>query len=358
MPGISKASHGGFLVCCVLLAFTAPVGGATFNVNSTTDLGDSNPGDGVCSASGVFCTLRAAIEESNELGGSHTINLPNGVYLLTLGELEVLTDIDLQGAGAASCVVDGNNSSRVFNVDSFTMRASGLTVQNGNANNYGGGGFRIAPSTATLILEDAVVRNNSTVSGGAGIMNEGTLSITRTILSGNASPSGGGAIWSVGTLTVFATEITGNTSSGGYGGGLLLTGSAELTDVTISGNTAAGYFWVDRWLGGDHGPVAQRPDHYHRAACYRGFRHCRNRPGGQGGHSHQPQQTRLPHQRTNGDGAGIFSGWRGCPDQHRNRQVYVACQIRIGVQKPYIQERDCEHSPWTTIPACYPTRNR
>ncbi len=250
MSGISKASHGGFLVCCVLLAFTTPVGGATFNVNSATDLSDSNPGDGVCSASGVFCTLRAAIEESNALGGSNVIILPEGTYLLTLGELEVLTDIDLQGAGAASCVVDGNNSSRVFNVDSFTMRASGLTVQNGNANNYGGGGFRIAPSTATLILEDAVVRNNSTVSGGAGIMNEGTLSITRTILSGNASPSGGGAIWSVGTLTVFATEITGNTSSGGYGGGLLLGGSTELTDVTISGNTAAGYFWVDRWLGG------------------------------------------------------------------------------------------------------------
>jgi len=247
MPGFLKTSHVGFVVCCVFLAFTAPVDGATFTVNTTTDLGDSNPGDGVCSATGVFCTLRAGIEESNALGGSHVIILPGGTYVLALGELNIFTDIDLQGAGAASCVVDGNNSSRVFAVQSnVTMRASGLTVQNGNSGNDGSG-FLIF-QFATLILEDAVVSNNSATHNGAGIYNHGTLSVARSTLSGNVSNFSGGAIWNGGDLTMVATEITGNTAP--VGGGLIALGTTELTDVTISGNTALGYYASDQWHGG------------------------------------------------------------------------------------------------------------
>ena len=247
MPGFLKTSHVGFVVCCVFLAFAAPVDGATFTVNTTTDLGDSNPGDGVCSATGVFCTLRAAIEESNALGGSNTIVLPGGTYILTLGQLNTQNEIDLQGAGTTTCVVDGNASSRVFDVLSFaTLRASGLTVQNGTAN-WAGGGFWIQP-VANLILEDAVVSNNSATYSGAGIANEGALSITRSTLSGNVSGERGGAIWSNGDLTVVETEITGNTAD--VGGGLVANGTTVLTDVIISANTANGYYSTDRWQGG------------------------------------------------------------------------------------------------------------
>ena len=42
---------------------------ANFLVNSTADSSDSTPGDGVCNAGGGACTLRAAIEEANALGG-------------------------------------------------------------------------------------------------------------------------------------------------------------------------------------------------------------------------------------------------------------------------------------------------
>lgn len=50
---------------------------ATFVVNSSSNTGDSNIGNGICrtsnGGSGV-CTLRAAIQEANALGGTHTIN--------------------------------------------------------------------------------------------------------------------------------------------------------------------------------------------------------------------------------------------------------------------------------------------
>ncbi len=47
-------------------------------VNSTSDLGDTNPGDGKCQTVDCNCTLRAAIEEANALAGKDTIcfNIP------------------------------------------------------------------------------------------------------------------------------------------------------------------------------------------------------------------------------------------------------------------------------------------
>ncbi len=57
----------------------------TFNVDSTGDLPDLMPGDGKCEASGVVCTLRAAIEEANATAGKDEIafNIPGqGPYVI------------------------------------------------------------------------------------------------------------------------------------------------------------------------------------------------------------------------------------------------------------------------------------
>ncbi len=75
------------LVCCVILTFAPhgfvafisppPVYAADLLVNSTGDEGDFSPGDGECAINenpGADCTLRAAIEEANALGGGNTIS--------------------------------------------------------------------------------------------------------------------------------------------------------------------------------------------------------------------------------------------------------------------------------------------
>src|SRR5262245_66461475 len=56
----------------VILALSATTQAATFVVNSTLDASDANPGNGICATSGGVCTLRAAIEESNNLAGTDT----------------------------------------------------------------------------------------------------------------------------------------------------------------------------------------------------------------------------------------------------------------------------------------------
>ena len=59
-----------------LLGTTDRAFGATFTVNETGNLGDVNPADGVCETApgNGICTLRAAIEEANQLPGFDTIN--------------------------------------------------------------------------------------------------------------------------------------------------------------------------------------------------------------------------------------------------------------------------------------------
>ncbi|MBV9613644.1 MAG: CSLREA domain-containing protein, partial [Acidobacteriaceae bacterium] len=61
---------------------STPSWAADFVVNSTADVVDANPGDGICetSAGNRVCTLRAAIQEAGALAGSHTITLPSGTY--------------------------------------------------------------------------------------------------------------------------------------------------------------------------------------------------------------------------------------------------------------------------------------
>ena len=49
--------------------------GQNFEITTTYDAVDANLGNGVCDDGTGNCTLRAAIQESNAIGGDHTITL-------------------------------------------------------------------------------------------------------------------------------------------------------------------------------------------------------------------------------------------------------------------------------------------
>lgn len=70
--------------------------GPTFTVNAIADGADASPGNGICATSSGWCTLRAALQESNASAGSNTINfsLPgSGVRTIQLnGSLPTIND--------------------------------------------------------------------------------------------------------------------------------------------------------------------------------------------------------------------------------------------------------------------------
>ena len=259
---------------------------ATFTVNSLADTSDAAPGNGACADAGGQCTLRAAIEEANALSGDDTINFSvTGTINLT-SALPSLTNMTINGPGSGLLTVrrDTGGNYRIFLINGFIVRISGLTVTNGRTpdgtsgsvfGNPGGDGAGIS-ATGTVTLTDVVVTGNRTGNGGpggsstggwggsgAGIAAAGTLTLTNVTVSNNTTGNGetgnfggtggrgGGIFFNSGTLTITNSTISGNTTGngasgtaggasgggGGDGGGILMNGGTlTMTNVVVTGN--------------------------------------------------------------------------------------------------------------------------
>jgi hypothetical protein len=100
-----------------------------------------------------------------------------------------------------------------------------------------------------LTIEDSIISHNVIGGigggGGGGIYNfaSGTVSILRTTISANTTEdlSGGAGILNFGVLSVTQSTISGNVALGGsyqFGGGVYNSGTATISNSTISGNSA------------------------------------------------------------------------------------------------------------------------
>lgn len=145
----------------------------------------------------------------------------------------------------------------IFALARESLTLTSLTVSNNNATDMGGG---LVAGGSYVAISDSVVSGNQApegIVGGAyvasiGGPNAGTVSVTNTRISDNTSALVGGA-FIAGFMEDFNTSldrvtVTGNVatdppdSSSLYSsvGGLLLFGSAEISNSTISNNTGTG----------------------------------------------------------------------------------------------------------------------
>src|SRR5690242_11137800 len=130
----------GVAIGIVLLGIflSASTQAAVFTVNSSVDLSDASPGNGICETApgNGACTLRAAIQETNALAGADEIVLPPNSYVLTnVSELAITDSLTITGGGASTTIIDGNKSvrpdSRVLAIGSgITVNISGVTIHN------------------------------------------------------------------------------------------------------------------------------------------------------------------------------------------------------------------------------------
>jgi predicted outer membrane repeat protein len=254
-------------------------GGTVFTVDTTADLPDAAI-DGICATVEGSCSPRAAVQEANATPESDVINLPRGKFKLKLegagedqaatGDLDILADLTIQGAGADATQLQGKND-RIFEIFNCTVTITDLTVTKGKVGDrddigdeFNGGGIR---TEGDLTLTDVVVKNNKSSDDGGGIASFGTLTLTRVTVSKNkAGDDAGGVDNDDGTVTMTDTTISKNKAGGETGGleteGGLMTalrvtidsnsaksdaggvgieqdGTFEGTNVTISGNKAA-----------------------------------------------------------------------------------------------------------------------
>jgi CSLREA domain-containing protein len=252
-----------------LVLFPGSLFATTFPVTKTADTDD-----GICDPD---CSLREAIGAANANPGADDVPIPAGIYRLSLGQLVVSDDVEIAGAGEASTIIDGNRSSRVFEIQTGSVAAiSSVTIQSGSEEsqfigggiaNYGnltltnttvrenqatdflfrGIGGGIFNDSGALNLINSTVAGNQVANAGGGIFNRsGTITLTDSTVSANrGGTSGGGIQNSGGFLTLTNSAVIDNLSLNdvleGNGGGISNSGDLTLTNSTVSGNTA-GYF--------------------------------------------------------------------------------------------------------------------
>ncbi len=166
-----------------IFVLAAPAGAQNiFEVNSTADDPDNNPGNGVCRTAAGICTLRAAIEEANatpNAGGPDVIRFTSiplsggaAVIQLASGALPAITQtIVIDGLTAAGEVfLDGSNlpspgtvttaSGLILDTGSGGSSIRGLTV--GNFPFYG---FYVKSHNNVLTSNRSGVREDGTAVG-------------------------------------------------------------------------------------------------------------------------------------------------------------------------------------------------
>ena len=216
------------------LLVSSPALGAMIQPNT---FGDENGG-------GDGCSLREAILAANTDAafggcpagsGADTISLVAGTYGLSIppgttgddkldGDLYVASQLTITHAGVTPAAIDGGGIDRVIHVlGAADLTASGFTIRNGRTGQSGAG----IRNEGNLSLSNATVSGNeTTASYGGGIANAGTatMSLTNVTVSGNrAEGDGGGIDQGIGgrldlsnvTIAANTTDISGDTGGGG-----------------------------------------------------------------------------------------------------------------------------------------------
>jgi hypothetical protein len=129
-------------------------------LSSTSDTGDSNPGDGICDDGSGACSLRAAIEEGNASGYPQVlVDASVGKQGTTLTPLSpyppIETPILLSGAESQT-VIDGSLAGA--NATGLHFRSDGSKVFRVTVQNFQGDGMVVEGSNNTF--EDVQVSNN------------------------------------------------------------------------------------------------------------------------------------------------------------------------------------------------------
>ena len=220
---------------------------------TVTKTGDT---DATCIATG--CCLREAIKGA--VSGD-TVQVPAEVYTLTLGsQLTIDKNLTITGAGSGDTIIQaaatkGTASHRVFTISSGNVAIKGVTIRHdetksGGAGILNSGTLTITDSTisdnnrqgilnsGTLTIKNSTISaNTAAFTDAGGIANSGTLTLTNSTVSNNTAGEAGGGIESRGTLIVTGTTISGNTSTWDGGGIYSVRGSSlTITNSTISGN--------------------------------------------------------------------------------------------------------------------------
>jgi CSLREA domain-containing protein len=241
------------LILAGVLLAPAPAPAIDFVVNTTADAVDAAI-DGTCADAQGRCTLRAAIQEGNSTPAvDDTIQLPAGVYKLTVtgafedsaasGDLDISAVLWIYGAGASTTIIQGKKD-RVFDVFATSFSAEDVTITKGKApkseedEEASGGGIR---NRGNLVLTRVTLARNQAADDSGAITNiAGAIALNQVTLSGNKAKDDAGAMDNDGG-TILLSNVTFSKNKAKDEAGAFESeegGTIDGHNVTVSGNKA------------------------------------------------------------------------------------------------------------------------
>ncbi len=190
-------------------------------------------------------SLRWAIAAANLNPGIDTIHFSQSFFdgfnsrtinLLNTG-LTITDSVIIEGPGSLAVTVNGSqlNNTSVFIINSASaiyVKIDGMTIDNGNAGLKNVQGIY---NNELLVLNDVVITGASALNGG-GIFNDaaGKIYMDRVTISDNMASLDGGGIYNIGAIQMTNTTITGNTAVNGGG---IYNGVFTMPDLSIAAGT-------------------------------------------------------------------------------------------------------------------------
>jgi hypothetical protein len=255
-----------------------------FTVIDTTDAPDAQL-NGVCASTYQgLCTLRAAVQEAEFAGGGRIVlSAGIGDYRLTIpagpeanpflscpaqppgpsscptnrtGDLDIRTNVMVNGIGVADSVIDGATINRIFDVHAGgRLWLQDMTLQNGKAD-FDSATFHehgaAIHNHGRLDLDRVAVINSSSTSpshawGGGGITNAGEAQLVNVTIARNSTDAQGGGIENRGELRTLNVTVTENSAPPNRGGGIFFATAPGVQMITADAIVALNRPGRDCW---------------------------------------------------------------------------------------------------------------
>ncbi len=192
------------------------------------------------------CTLRGAVSVAAE--GATLVIVADGSIVLQQGGITLTKDVTITSASAANHVIDGNESSLIFDIepDPFEERTiilEELTLQNGFNADDNGGAVRMEAGTLTMrhvILQDNVSGRRGGALSVLPVDNHASVILSDVIFRRNRAQAGAlsggainiGALFMVPATLIIENSLFENNSGGNFVGG---EGGAIMGDARTPG---------------------------------------------------------------------------------------------------------------------------
>lgn len=250
-----------FVVAISTFATNTPAT-AQFIVDNLGDVGDDTAGDGNCDINGGTvvvgdCTLRAAVEESNVLGGEQTITFGvSGIFALTLGQIEIADDLMISGQSRDLTVI--RQDTGLSSIFSTSVALPNVTLRNLTLSEAERPALSSRAGTTVMVQSCSFLDNAISGTGGGAVSTQGTVAIEDTVFARNSAPSAGAIAINGASgahVTIRDSLLTNNEAIAGFGGAIsmdvgahtLIVEDTELTDnkaLLGSGGAIAGNGYV------------------------------------------------------------------------------------------------------------------